>query len=147
MAQLMGLARIGRDVQTRTTPNGDTVANLPLAFSWGRKDGNGNRQTLWVDGVLWGQRAETLAPYLLKGTSVYVGIDDAHMETFQKSDGTEATRLTGKVSILEFAGKPPDRQPAPAKPQRVPSHAPPQRPATQQVTHGSLADMSDDIPF
>jgi single-strand DNA-binding protein len=33
MIQLFGLARIGRDVETRSMSNGDAVANVSLAFS------------------------------------------------------------------------------------------------------------------
>lgn len=106
MAQLTGLARIGRAAEVRFTTKGDAITNLSLAFSWGQKDQSGNRQTQWVDGALWGKRAESLSPYLLKGTLVYVVLDDAHIETFQKRDGGEGTKLAGTVSVIEFAARP-----------------------------------------
>lgn len=64
-----GLARLGRDAELRTTGNGDTVATLALAFTRRVK---GEKLTQWVDGALWGKRAESLAPYLLKGGLVAV---------------------------------------------------------------------------
>ena len=56
-----GLARIGRDVELRTTQSGETVAGLSLAFSFGKKGADGKRPTQWVDASLWGKRAEALA--------------------------------------------------------------------------------------
>ena len=67
MAMMIGLARLGRDAEIRTTSQGDSVATLALAFSYGRKGSDGNRPTQWVDAALWGKRAEALAPYLTKG--------------------------------------------------------------------------------
>jgi len=147
MAQLIGLARIGRDAELRYTPDGTPVAGLSLAFTYGKKDPNtNNKPTQWVDGTVWGQRAESLAPYLLKGTLVYVVLDDAHIEAFQRQDGSQGVKLAGRVSVIEFAAKPADRQAAPAQQQT----APPAR-STQarqpQPAAATLADMDDDIPF
>ena len=47
-----GLARLGRDAEIRTTSNGEQVATLALAFSYGRKGSDGKRPTQWVDGAL-----------------------------------------------------------------------------------------------
>jgi single-strand DNA-binding protein len=40
------------------------VANVSLAFTYGKKGDDGKRPTQWVDASLWGQRAESLAPYI-----------------------------------------------------------------------------------
>ncbi|VFR32431.1 Single-stranded DNA-binding protein [plant metagenome] len=146
MAQLSGLARIGRDAELRYTTDGTQVASLSLAFSYGKKDPNTKQKpTQWVDGALWGQRAESLAPYLLKGTLVYVVLDDAHIETFQKQDGSQGVKLSGRVSVIEFAARPAESQQQ-ATQQPKPQPAPAQRSAPQQQA-SSLADMDDDIPF
>ena len=58
--QMIGLARLGRDAELRTTQSGEKVASLSLAFNWGMKGQDGNRPTQWVDGSLWGKRAEVL---------------------------------------------------------------------------------------
>ena len=96
MAQLFGLARLGRDAEVRFTQAGKPVATLALAFSYGKKE-NGQRPSQWVDAALWGDRAEALAPYLLKGQQLSVTVDDVHIETFQKNDGTQGHKLTGRV--------------------------------------------------
>lgn len=133
-----GLARLGRDAELRTTSNGDTVATLALAFTRRVK---GEKLTQWVDGALWGKRAESLAPYLLKGGLVAVTLEDVHIETFtsQKGDGH---KLVGRVIDVELAGGG-ERTAAPA-----PRQAPAPRPAPATAPMGSgFDDLDSDIPF
>ena len=134
MAQLFGLARIGRDVELRTAGK-ESVANVSLAFNYGRKGEDGNRPTQWVDAAIWGKRAEALSPYLLKGGLVSVTIDDVHIETFQGKNG-EGTKLVGTISGIELAGGNP-KQSDQAKPA-------PKPPAPRG--HGA-SFPDDDIPF
>ncbi|OZI78075.1 single-stranded DNA-binding protein [Bordetella genomosp. 6] len=148
MAQLFGMARIGRDVEVRYTQAGDAVASVSLAFDYGKKGQDGKRPTQWVDGSLWGQRAESLAPYLLKGSRISVTLDDVHIETFQNRDGAQGHKLAGRITALEF-GSAPQREaqtaPPPARQQ------PPQNQYAAQrggaAPAASLADMDDDILF
>lgn len=133
-----GLARLGRDAELRTTSNGDTVATLALAFTRRVK---GEKLTQWVDGALWGKRAESLAPYLLKGGLVAVTLEDVHIETFtsQKGDGH---KLAGRVIDVELAGGG-ERTAAPA-----PRQAPAPRPAPATASMGSgFDDLDSDVPF
>jgi len=126
--QAIGLARIGRDAELRRTTGGDAVVSLALAFTFGRKGADGKRQTQWVDASLWGKLGEALAQYLLKGTQVYVSMDDVHVSEYVKSDGTILHRLTGKIAQIELAGSSTKPAPKPAK-------------KTEEY------DMSDDSPF
>lgn len=137
MPNLFGLARLGRNAELRSTGQGEQVASLSLAFSYGRKGTDGKRPTQWVDGALWGKHAEAMAPYLLKGTAVAVTLEDVHVETFRKSDGTDGVKLAGRVSKIELAGsgERPDAPPPPPPP------PPPAQPSS------GFEDMSDDIPF
>lgn len=140
MAKLFGLARIGRDAELRHTPNQDAVCSVTLAFTWGKKGADGKRATQWVDGTLWGKRAEALAQYLLKGTQIAVTLDEIHIETFQGRNG-ESTKLAGKILDIELAGGP-SAAPAPAQ-QAAPRPA--ARPAAAPAPN--FSDMDDDIPF
>ena len=138
MSKMFGLARLGRDAELRTTSNGDTVATLALAFTRRVK---GEKLTQWVDGALWGKRAESLAPYLLKGGLVAVTLEDVHIETLtsQKGDGH---KLAGRVIDVELAGGG-ERTAAPA-----PRQAPAPRPAPATAPMGSgFDDLDSDIPF
>jgi len=140
MAKLFGLARLGRDAEIRYTAQNEPVASLSLAFSYGKKGNDGKRPTQWVDGALWGKRAEALAPYLLKGSLIVVTLDDVHIETFQ-SNGGEKSKLAGRVSDVELAG---GGQAAPAPAQQA-APRPAARPAPAPAQ--SFSDMDDDIPF
>jgi len=140
MAQLFGLARIGRDAELRTLDNGDAVCNVSLAFNYGRKGEDGRRPTTWVDGALFGKRAEALVQYLTKGTACAVTLDDVHIQGFKAGDGTPKSKIVGKISAIDLAGGGQERAPAPPPP---PKAAP--RPAARQS--GGFDEMDDDITF
>lgn len=134
-----GLARIGKDAEVRFTPSGAAVANVSLAFTYGKKGEDGKRPTQWVDASLWGQRAESLAPYIKKGGQIVAYLEDVSIQTFTKGDGTQATKMVARLVDLEFVagGEQASSQP---KPQPRPQAAP--------QSHGSgFDDMDDDIPF
>lgn len=137
MSKMFGLARIGRDAEVRFTNGGEPVASLSLAFTYRVK---GEKCTQWVDGSLWGKRAEALAPYLLKGGLISVTLDDVHIETYRKGDGGEGMKLAGRVSDVELAGGGERQDGAP------PQHkAPPARMAVPK--YDSSVDDGSDIPF
>lgn len=144
MAHMIGLFRIVRDAELRHTPNGEPVTSLAIACNWGKKDDNGHRQSTFIDASLWGKRAESLTPYLLKGTAVDVILSDPHIETYQGKDGPRS-KLVARVLEIEFAGggrSETSGSGAPAQQQRA--EAPPKR---QAQTAGGFGDMDDDIPF
>ncbi len=157
MPQMIGLARLGRDAELRDTKAG-TVAGLSLAFTYGRKDDEGQRPTQWVDASLWGDRADALAPYLVKGQLLYVCLDDAHIETYEGKNGPGA-KIVARVATVEFAGPPPEdkgsregqrsqsssRRPEPER--QSSRQAPRQAPARSQKPSTGFDDMDDDIPF
>lgn len=134
MAILSGLARIGRDAEVRHTQGGDAVCSLSLAFAYGKKGADGKRPTQWVDASIWGKRAENLAPYLLKGQQVAVTLNDVHIETYQGKNG-EASKLSGNITEIDFAGDRPAAQAAALAAKPAP------RPAQKRD------EFDDDIPF
>jgi single-strand DNA-binding protein len=138
MATLIGLFTLGRDAELRTTGQGDQVASLALAYNYGRKEG-GKQPTQWVEAALWGERAAKLTEYLTKGRQVAVGIDDLHIETYKKRDGSEGVKLAGRVASIEFTRGESQR----------PAAAPPPAPAPKPAAKPSSGfdDMDDDIPF
>jgi len=139
MAQLIGLARLGRDCELRSTQDGTPVASLSLAMDYraGRE-----KATQWVDGALWGKMAETLAQYLVKGKLVCVTLDDVHIVEYEKRDGTAGTKLVGRVSKLELAGGREDGERTAPPAQRQAPKPPPKSSAS------GFDDMDDgDVPF
>jgi single-strand DNA-binding protein len=67
------LGRLGKDPETRMTPQGQLVASLTIATSetWS-KDGKKEERTEWHRVVLWGKLAELADKYLRKGKRVYI---------------------------------------------------------------------------
>ena len=67
------IGNLGKDAESKFTPNGTSVATFSIATSWRQKDqatGEWKDQTDWHNITLW--RSENVVPYLTKGTQVYV---------------------------------------------------------------------------
>jgi single-strand DNA-binding protein len=157
MSKTSGLFRLGRDAELRYLNDGTAVAKVALAFNHGMKDQEGNRKTQWIDASLFGARAETLAPMLLKGSQHVFHLADCHVETYQKKEGGEGVSLVGRIEDIELT----DRRDVPQQPQRQAApqqsrQAPPQRqaaPAQRQAQApagrggSGFENMDDDIPF
>jgi single-strand DNA-binding protein len=140
----------GLDAELRFTNQSEPVATLSLAFSYGRKGDDGKRPTQWLKASFWGKRAESLAPYLLKGGLVAVTLDEVHIETFEGQNGP-GYNLVGKVMDIELAGGN-DRQQGEstqARPQSAPPRAPARpAPAAQKAAPADDGfDMDSEIPF
>ena len=159
MIHTYGLARLGRDSELRYTDKGDAVCNLSLAFSYGKRMENGNRPTTWIDASLWGRRAEGLAPYLRKGTTVMVAVEDLHIEYFKNREGHETPKLVGRVTDIELGEVAPreeepregaapaaqaPRRPMPAATRVAP---PPRAPAAPAGGGSGFDDFDDDVPY
>ena len=148
MTILTGVFRIGRDVEVRQMSNGDAVANISLAYNYGRKDESGNRPTQWVDAALFGKRAESLAQYLIKGSQIWAVIGEVRIEEFKRGDGSLGSKLVGTISDVGFVGsREQGQQQAPQQRQAAPARQPAQRQAPHRQAEQGLADMDDDIPF
>lgn len=68
------VGNLGADPEVRTTPGGQSVANMRVATTehWSDKDGNRQERTEWHNVVVWGRSAEHCGQYLSKGRQVYV---------------------------------------------------------------------------
>lgn len=148
---LSGFCRVTKDAVVRHTASGEPVCNLSLAFNWGKKGEDGKRPTTFVDGALWGKRAEAMAQYLTKGQPVDVVLTDVHIETYPKNDGGTGFSLRGNVQVIDFAGKGPEREGASQEPARRPdqqsesSEPPKSKPV---ISKGDpFGGFEDDIPF
>lgn len=83
------VGHLGRDAETRFTPQGIAVTSFSVATSRRWKDqqsGDWKEDTNWSDVVLW--RAENLANYLTKGKQVYVE-GRLQTRTYDDKDGNK----------------------------------------------------------
>ena len=142
---LAKLVRLGRDAEVRYTPKGDPVASLAMVYDVGFGD---SKRGQWIDGTLWGKRAESLEPYLTKGTQVVLYADDVELEQFMKKDGTPGAKLKCRVSDLSLISgqsqqqSPQQRQPQQQRQQQQ-QQAQQQAPQQQQ----GQGEEFEDIPF
>ena len=104
MMKLIGVARLGKDAELRHTSAGKAVVNMSLAWNYGRPDESGKRPSQWVEVAFFGDRAEKVHPYLKKGTSLFLDVQDMHVETYAKKDGGTGVKLVGTVFEIDFAG-------------------------------------------
>ena len=139
MAQITGVFRIGRDAELRHTPKGDAVAQLSLAYNHGKKGQDGSRPSQWIDASIWGKRAESLAPYLLKGQQIYAVLSDPHIQTYEGKNGQGVKMVATVLEIELIAGQ----RPQEGQPQR--QERP--KPAPAPSNHGDFSDMDSDVPF
>ena len=145
-------ARVGADGELKSTQNGDQLLSFHAANTVGFGD---KKTTLWVDCTMWGKRAVSVAPYIVKGQQVAV-TGEVTLREFQKKDGTTGTVLAVRVAELELVGSKPGDQQGQPKP-------PPQQPkpsnggyggnngnrgyAGQKPQSGGYDDMDQEIPF
>ena len=119
---------IGRDIEMRYTPAGKAVGTFSVADSQGK-----DKPTIWWRCQIWDKRAESLAPYLLKGQSVTVSGVLTERE-YQDKDG--ATKKAQEVRVNEIALMGGSKAEKPAAPAQKPAKAAP-----------SGFDDDSDVPF
>ena len=103
MIKLTAIGNLGKDC-TVNTVNNKTVINFSVAHTEKFKDNMGVQKdkTIWVECAYWTDRT-AVAPYLKKGTQVYVeGTPD--LRTYTTNDGRTATSLTLRVQNVQLIG-------------------------------------------
>src|SRR5580704_10181234 len=103
MIKLQVIGNLGKDCVTNTV-NGKNVINFNVAHTEKFKDAQGNQKdkTIWVDCAYWTDRTG-IAPYLKKGTQVYVE-GTPEVRTYPKSDGSTGASLTLRVVSVQLLG-------------------------------------------
>ena len=142
------IGRLGTDGQLKETPQGSVVTELAIAYNYGRKGTDGKMPTQWVRASLWGKQAEALVPYLSKGTSVAVTIDDVHVRNFTKQDGSIGSSLQGNVIKFVFASGRKEESSGQNEKLSLQQQRQPQPPVLNPHHNvGGVGPIDDDIPF
>lgn len=66
------IGRLTKDVDLKFTGNGVAVGNFTLAVDRGFKNANGEKETDFINCVIWKKSAEALANYTKKGSMISV---------------------------------------------------------------------------
>lgn len=92
---------LGRDIETRSLPNGTTVGTFSVATTEKVK---GEDVTTWFRVSLFGKQAESLSPYLLKGMQVDI-LGRLRLASYTDKDGNARTSLEVFANDLQLIGK------------------------------------------
>ena len=128
MIKLTAIGNLGKDAVLNNV-NGKNVINFNVAHTEKYKDAQGNQKdkTIWIDCSYWTERTG-IAPYLKKGTSVYLeGQPD--VRSYTAKDGTNGASLVLRVGLVQLLSKGSQSEGN----------------ATQQAAASN--DLSDDLPF
>lgn len=99
MISLSIIGNLGKDAEVKEV-NGKKVINFSVCHTEKRKDGTS--KSTWVECGKWGETT-AVAPYLLKGTKVYVeGIPDLNL--YKKNDGEPGGSIRLMVNKIELLG-------------------------------------------
>ena len=103
MIKLQVIGNLGKDCLTNSV-NGKSVMNFNVAHTEKYKDASGQQKerTTWVECAYWSDRT-AVAPYLKKGTQVYVE-GTPEVRTFTRNDGTFGAALTLRVLSVQLLG-------------------------------------------
>jgi len=155
------VGNLGRDPETRYSPDGAAITNVSVATTSQWKDkntGEKREETEWHRVAFFGRLAEIAGEYLKKGSQVYV---EGRLRTrkWQDKDGQDRYTTEIVADAMQMlgtrgggAGGPaPDDEP---REQRAPRPAPAKAGAAKSAKEpagagggAGLADMDDDIPF
>ena len=143
MIKLQVIGNLGKDCVTNTV-NGKSVINFNVAHTEKFRDAQGNLKdkTIWVECAYWTDRT-AIAPYLRKGTQVYVD-GSPEVRTYPKNDGTTAASLTLRVSSVQLLGNRSDNASSSQAGYVSPSAAPISNNAPGR---NEVAEPIDDLPF
>ena len=103
MIKLQVIGNLGKDCITNTV-NGKTVMNFNVAHTEKFRDNQGVQKdkTIWVECAYWSDRTG-VAPYLKKGTQVYVE-GTPEVRSFTRQDGTAGASLSLRVREVQLLG-------------------------------------------
>lgn len=140
MIRLQAIGNLGKDCVMNTV-NGKNVINFNVAHTEKFKDATGvqKERTIWIDCAYWTDRT-AVAPYLKKGTQVYVeGIPD--IRTYTTNDGRHGASLMLRVLNVQLLGSKPEGQA-----QSSSSASGSYNESNMQAVN-EIAEPADDLPF
>lgn len=143
MIKLTAIGNLGKDAIMNTV-SGKNVINFTVAHTEKFKDAQGNQKdkTVWVDCAYWTEKTG-IAPYLKKGTQVYVeGQPD--VRTYTTKEGVNGATLSLRVSSVQLLGSKPNDGGG-SNSSYQPSAA--NSPQASSPTASEITEAFDDLPF
>lgn len=149
--KVMLIGRLTRDPESKTTPQGITVASFGLATNRVWKDQQGNQQdkTEFHNVVAWRKLAEICGQYLKKGRQVYI---EGHLQTrtWEGQDGKKNYRTEVVADNMIMLGSKNDSSPVRATASASGMSMTTSTPENMPAAAAPVADEEiriEDIPF
>lgn len=146
--------RLTKDPELRYTTNGKAVATVCIAVERNRKNASGEKETDWINLVVWDKKAELLSKHFAKGQML---IADGSIQTRSYTDKDENHRTAFEVVVdnIYFADSKKEDRPDPTSAQgqtqsyTFPENFEPQQQGFSQSQHKpTWEDVdTDDLPF
>lgn len=124
------IGRLTRDPDLRYTPSGSAVANFTLAVDR-RQVKDREKETDFIDVVVWQKLAESCASYIGKGRLVAVD-GRLQIRSYENKDGIRVKAAEVVAENVKFLDRPKDAEP------RGDAYEPP---------GGEISFNEDEIPF
>jgi single-strand DNA-binding protein len=110
LAKVTLIGNLGRDPETRYTPNGTMNVNFSIATNrrWTDQSGQQQERTTWFRVTGWGRMAETMdklsqSGALAKGKQVYVS-GDIELREYTDAQGQQRSTLDVTAHELQLLG-------------------------------------------
>lgn len=92
--------KLGKDIDLKYTQSGKAVGTTSIAVDRDFKNANGEKETDWVNIVLWGKTAETVANYFRKGDEILVV---GRIQTRSYEDNSGSRKYVTEVVADKFS--------------------------------------------
>lgn len=94
---------LGKDAEVKYLQSGDPVASFSVA------DSQGKDKTVWWNCSVWGKKAESLSPFLTKGTKVTV-VGQITEDVWTDKNGQERKSMKVRVNDIALQSKAEQRE-------------------------------------
>ena len=138
------IGRLTKDIELKYTSSGLAVAQFTLAVARDFASQNGEKETDFINCVMWRKSAETLANYAGKGSLIGV-VGRIQTRSYDNQEGQRVYVTEVNAERFNFLEKKAENTQA----NNQPSFSNPQTSSNQQNTFGSqtLTINADDLPF
>ena len=138
------VGRLTKDIELKYTSNGLAVAQFTLAVARDFANQNGEKETDFINCVIWRKQAETLANYARKGT--LIGLTGRiKTRSYDNQEGQRVYVTEVNAERFNFLEKKAEN----AQANNQPSFSNPQASSNQQNQFGgqTLTIDADELPF
>ncbi|KRK70211.1 single-stranded DNA-binding protein [Lacticaseibacillus nasuensis] len=140
--------RLTRDIDLKYTQSGAAVGTFSLAVDRQFRSANGERETDFINCVIWRKGAENLSQFTHKGSLIGV---DGHIQTRNYENNQGQKVYVTEVVVENFALLEPrdkDAGQSSTRTGQAPRQQAPAKPVDQLADNGTAVEISDDdLPF